>query len=188
MSGRVRVYIATSIDGFIAGPDDDLSWLPGADPAASTNDVGPPADPDALTYEAFMADVGALLMGRRTYDVVAGFDMDWPYGETPVLVATTRRLDPPASSVRVVSGDVGDLVRDALEAANGRDVYLDGGNLIRQALDAGLVDEVVTTIAPVVLGRGHSLFAGVERQHAMQLVAHRRFTHGMVQLVWHVDR
>ncbi len=81
MHGPVRVFIACSLDGFIAGPGDDLSWLP-----------APSADED-YGYGALLAQTGALLLGRTTYDVVAGFEGDWHYGELPVLVATTRPLE-----------------------------------------------------------------------------------------------
>lgn len=157
MSGRVRVFIASSLDGFIAGPNDDLSWLP----APEGDDHG---------YAAFMAEVGALLMGRRTHDVVAGFAGEWPYGDKPVLVATRRALAAKSPTVRAVTGTIAGMVAEALETAGGRDVYLDGGDLIRQALDAGLIDELIVSVIPVVLGAGIPLFAGVTRVHALELV------------------
>lgn len=169
MAGRVRVFIACSLDGFIAGADDDLSWLP-------------PPGADDFGHAAFMAAVGAILMGRRTYDVVTGFD-PWPYGEVPLLVATTRALVPAVPTVRAVAGPIAGLVHDALAAAAGRDVYLDGGELIRQALDAELIDELIVTVIPVVLGAGLPLFAGVGRRHALTLVDHR-VAAGLVQLTY----
>lgn len=180
--GRLRVYIAMSLDGFIAGPDHDLSWLDGADPDAPS-DV-PPAhiDPDALSYEDFMSTVGALLMGRSTYDVVRGFDVPWPYGETPVLVATTRPLDPDApSTVRAVAGTISDIVAEAKEAANGQDVYLDGGTLIRAAAEERLIDDMTITVAPVAIGAGHPLFAGLTQHYTVDFGGHHSFM-GMVQL------
>jgi len=176
---RVRVYIACSLDGFIAGPDDDLSWLPGAD--GSADDVA--ADPGGLGFEAFMAEVGALLMGRRTYEVAAGFGGAWPYGDRPVLVATRRSLEAAQPTVRAVSGSIEELIAEARAAAGERDVYLDGGNMIRQALDAGLVDELVVTLVPVVLGEGAPLFAGVAQRRRFELVEQCRFGGQMVQLV-----
>lgn len=169
MVGRVRVFIACSLDGFIAGPGDDLSWLP------------PPGDDD-FGHGAFMAAVGAILMGRRTYDVVTGFDA-WPYGLVPLLVATTRALTPAVPSVRAVSGSIASLIHDALAAAGGRDVYIDGGDLIRQALDAGLLDELIVTLVPVILGEGLPLFAGAGRRHGLTLVEHR-VAAGLVQLTY----
>ena len=173
---RVRVFIACSLDGFIAGPDDDLSWLPGAE----GND-----DEDGIEdsgYGGFIRQVGALLMGRRTHDVVASFDGRWPYGERPVLVATHRPLESKSDTVRAVSGDIGSLVSQAKEAAGDADVYLDGGGMIRQGLDAGLVDELTVTVVPIVLGRGVPLFAGSARRHELRLVEHRALSDDMMQL------
>ena len=85
-AARVRAFLAMSLDGFIAGDDDDLSWLP-EPPYEDAGSAG------ALTWERFMDDVGALLMGRGTYDVVRSFDVEWPWGDRPVLVATHRELD-----------------------------------------------------------------------------------------------
>lgn len=174
MTGRARVFIASSLDGFIAGEDHDLSWLPEGTEEEPLEDHG---------YSAFMASVGALLMGRSTYDVVRGFDVDWPYGETPVLVATRRALDEdPPGTVQALSGSIEVLVAQALETAGGKDVYLDGGEIVRQALDAGLVDELIVTMIPVVLGKGHPLFAGVARRHHFEVADCQSFSHGLVQL------
>lgn len=175
MAGLVRVYIATSIDGFIAGPADELDWL--GDP--SPDDVVPPG---AVGFGAFMADVGSMLMGRRTYDVVRGMGPDWYYGATPILVRTRRPLDadPPATA-RAIEGPIERCLDEALEQAGGRDVYVDGGATVRAALDAGRVDDVIVTMAPVVLGRGVPLFAGLERRHRMEIVSHVDYGRGMVQ-------
>lgn len=176
---RVRVYIATSLDGFIAGPDDDLAWLDTPDPEGDL----PPSDPGALEYDAFIADVGALLMGRRTYDVVRGFDVPWPYGDRPVLVPTHRPLDDGApATVRRVEGSIEELVALAKEAAAGRDVYLDGGVLIRQAAEAGLIDELTVTVAPIALGSGYPLFAGMGSPYPLRIISHHTYAGGMVQL------
>ena len=178
-SSKVRVYIACSLDGFIAGPEDDLSWLPGADGSSAASEG---RSPSAVTYEGFIKDVGALLMGRRTYDVVVGFEGDWSYGALPVLVTTHRELTPKAPTVRGVSGSIEEVVGAAKEAAGEKDVYLDGGALIRQALDAGLVDELIVTMVPCLLGQGHPLFAGVTKRHQLELLSCDNFGGGMVQL------
>ncbi|MCB0968445.1 MAG: dihydrofolate reductase [Ilumatobacter sp.] len=163
------MFIASSLDGFIAGPDDELDWL----------DFPDIED----TFTPFFAEVGALLMGRRTYDVASGFD-EWGYGDTPVLVATTRPLPDTHPTVRAVTGSIDDMVAEAKRVAGDRDVYLDGGELVRQALDAELVDEMTVTMIPVVLGAGRPLFAGVGNRHELELQHHRDIGSGLVQLVY----
>ncbi len=181
--GRVRVFIACSIDGFIAGPDGDLSWLPGADPDAQPTDDGSSDETTGLSFEAFLSETGALLMGRGTYDAVRGFGVPWPYGDRPVLVATNRPLDQdPPETAQAITGHISALVSAAREAAGARDVYLDGGSLIGQAADAGLIDELTVTMVPVALGAGHSLFAGLSRRYLLEIVSQRRIAHGMLQL------
>jgi len=169
MPGRVHVFIACSLDGFIAGPGDDLSWLPTGD----GEDYG---------FDRFFSGVGAIVMGRNTYTVVEGFGGDWPYGEVPVLVATTRPLGPPAHpTVRAVRGTAPELLQQARElTAEG--VYVDGGDVIRQFHDAGLVDELTVTIVPVVLGSGAPLFAGAKQRRSLELVGSQAFGSGLVQL------
>lgn len=146
-TGRVRAFLAMSLDGFIAGPDDDLSWLP----------MGDLPGPGALDLEHFLAGVGAILMGRRTWDIVAGFD-GWAYGDTPVLVATNRSLSSDRDTVRSVSGPIDELIDRALAVADGRDVYVDGGAMVRNTLEADRLDELIATVVPVVLGGGIPLF------------------------------
>ncbi len=170
---RVRAFLAASLDGFIAGENDDLSWLPPADPSGEDHGFG-----------AFLAQVGALLLGRRTYDVVAGFDGPWPYGDRPVLVATHRELQSSVATLRPVQGAIAELVHEAREAAAGLDVYADGGDVLRQVLDAGLLDEVVVTVIPVILGRGVPLFAGVRARHTLELVRSVTLPRGMMQLTY----
>lgn len=167
----VNVFIACSLDGFIAGPDDDLSWLPAPEPGGE--DYG---------FGAFMGRMAALLMGRRTYDIVAAFP-EWPYGELPVFVATSRPLPSPvaAPSVRAVSGTPAELLA-AVQAEAPGPVYLDGGALIRSFLDEGRVDSVVVTVVPVVLGAGIPLFAGTAGPVPLELRAARPYPSGLVQL------
>jgi dihydrofolate reductase len=166
---RSRVFIASSLDGYIAGPNDELDWLPNGEGMEDT-------------FTPFFAQVGAMLMGRRTYEVVRAFDSPWPYGETPVLVATSRPLSSDQPSVRAVSGSIDEMVATAKKSAAGRDVYIDGGELIRSALDAGLVDEMVVSLIPVVLGAGKPLFAGTSKRCRLELLGSRPIGLGIVEL------
>lgn len=174
-SGRVRVFVAVSLDGFVAGESDDLSWLP-------TGDGEPESNSDALGFNEFIENVGVILMGRRTYDVVTAFNVPWPYGDREVWIATHRPLDPIAPLVKPVTGSMPELVRSALETAAPRDVYVDGPALIRQVLDADLIDEVILTVVPTALGKGVSLFAGTSRRHEFSILSHHRYGNGIIQL------
>ncbi|MBE2253221.1 MAG: dihydrofolate reductase family protein [Myxococcus sp.] len=183
MPPRVRVYLGCSLDGCIAGPGHDLSFLNEFTPAPDA-----PGD-EGLGFDAFLSQVGALLMGRRTYEVLLGFDA-WPYGARPVLVATHRPL-PPApkgGNARAVEGPIEELLQQARAAAGERDVYLDGGDLVRQGLDAGLVDELCLTFLPVILGRGIRLWEGLQRRTDLQFEAPTRHGGGMVQVTGRVKR
>ena len=177
---RVRVYLGCSLDGCIAGPDHDLSFLMEHQPESDTN---------GLTFDGFMADVGALLMGRRTYQVVLDFDT-WHYGDRPVLVATHRPL-PPApgeGNAHAVHGSIESIIAEAKQVASGKDVYLDGGDLVRQGLDAGLVDELTLTFLPLVLGRGIRLWDGLQQRNDLRF--HPPVMHGsrMMQVTAEVVR
>ncbi len=181
---KVRVYIACSLDGFIAGPGDDLSWLgPDSESETSGENVAVQEENDdgCVEFSQFISGVGALLMGRRTYDVVSGLADELPYGEIPILVATSRPMFNHGPTVRPARGTIVELIKEACELAAGKDVYLDGGNLIRQALDAGKVDDLIVTMVPKLLGEGTPLFAGVTQRHSLEFTGHYRYG-SMVQL------
>ena len=168
MASGVRVFIATSRDGFIAGPDDDLSWLPDGH---AGEDYG---------YEAFMADTAAIVMGRRTHDVVQGFGIDWPYGDTPVFVVTSRPLETEEPAVQPVSGTPAEILARVREVTGGG-VYVDGGDVIRQFLDADLIDEATITVIPVDIGDGIPLFTTEAHRQRLREGEHRVFPSGVEQ-------
>lgn len=174
---RVRVYLGCSVDGCIAGPEHDLSFLGDYVPHPDSN-WG-----DGLGFEEFLADVGAILMGRRTYQVLVDYDA-WHYGDCPILVATHHDL-PPApqgGTAWAVGGDIVELVDEAKAAAGSKDVYLDGGDLVRQGLEAGVVDELCLTFLPVIVGNGIRLWEGLQRRLDLQFDPPTTHANGMVQV------
>lgn len=183
MSGRLRAYLGMSLDGRIAGPADELDWLHDTGSRGVSAPV-PVTGGDWLSFEDFMADIGVLLMGRRTYDVVSTFD-DWPYRDLPVIVATHRPLPdlvPPA--VGATSGTTAEIALQALGLAQARDVYVDGGILVSAMLDEGLLQELTTTILPTVLGPGIGLFDALTGPRHLDISAVSTSADGAVQLTW----
>jgi dihydrofolate reductase len=147
---KLVYYTATTLDGFIADPDDSLEWL-----------LRQPNDDDGpLNYEDFIKDIGAIVMGSTTYEWVLRHEPDKWYYSMPAWVMTTRDLKPPAveADVRFASGDVRAVYDEMVAAAGGKDVWVvGGGDLAGQFADAGLLDEIVVYIAPVTLGAGRQV-------------------------------
>jgi dihydrofolate reductase len=172
----VAVFIATSIDGFIARPDGAIDWLLQAQAAA-------PAGED-FGYAGFMAGIDALLMGRKSFETVLGFD-PWPYAGTPVHVMTRQAgYTLPAGLPGLVQlwHDEPARVLAALAAAGVRRVYLDGGELIQAFLREGLVDELTVTKVPVLIGQGRPLWGGgLPADQRWQLGAVQHWPCGFVQ-------
>ena len=162
---HVEAFLALSLDGFIAGTDHDLSWLEpfGQDSAEDTG------------YAALMARTDLLLMGRRTYDAVSAFSK-WPYAGKTVAVLTHRPLAPQHGE-RSVQGDL-PTVLDGLAREGVQSVYLDGGQVVRQGLQARVIDRLV------VLGQGVSLLQGCTSRIGLQVHSSRLLPSGLVQTVY----
>jgi dihydrofolate reductase len=161
-------FLGMSLDGFIAGPNDELDWL--------ERGGGPPEDHG---YEPFFASVDALLIGRRTWEVVRDFSR-WPYDEKPVAVLTHRPGEA-RHGERFLAGTP-TAVLERLGAEGFRRVYVDGGQVVSQVLAAGLLDALTVSILPVVLGRGIRLFQETGRERWLSLAGSQVFSSGMVQL------
>jgi len=182
--GLVRGYLATSLDGFIADAEDEVAWL--ERPRDSGLPLAAPpwsdAPADGLEFDDFLADVGCIVMGRRTLEVVAEFPGPWAYGDTPMLVLTSHPLPAVPPSVTAFSGTIEEVVDEAQRIAGDRDVYVDGGKTIRAAIDAGLLDHLVVTMLPTALGAGIPLLAGLANRAEFTLERVARWGPGFVQM------
>ncbi|ARU04612.1 deaminase [Comamonas serinivorans] len=167
-----HVFIATSLDGFIARPDGDIDWLLEHDDPAE--DHG---------YDAFIADKDAIVMGRGTFEKVATLS-PWPYA-LPVLVLSAQLAGTaaPASLAGQVSFSNSSpreaLAQLAREGA--RRVYVDGGQVVQSFLREGLLTDLVITTVPVLIGAGRPLFGELAKDTELTLVASRSFPSGLVQ-------
>lgn len=171
MPPRFSVFIATSLDGYIARPDGRLDWL------ALVRVPG-----ETYGYEAFFESVDAMVIGRNTWDIVGSFP-DWPYGGKRVILLTNR----PAEATHGEEVFAGPVAALAARLDGARRVYVDGGEVVRQFLAAGLVSDITVSIIPVILGEGIRLFAGGEGEHRLTLVEQRAWPSGLVQVQYKVE-
>lgn len=155
---RCSVYIATSVDGFIAREDGNIDWLDSS--GNQEADMGEDAD---MGFNAFLNSVDCLIMGRNTMQVLSNFNLtheQWPYGNTRIIVLSNSVKEPPQNlkeKVEMYSGDLLNLVA-RLEKEGYRHAYIDGGKTIQSFLNLKLVNEMTITRIPVLLGRGKPLF------------------------------
>ncbi|ACL74249.1 dihydrofolate reductase family protein [Thioalkalivibrio sulfidiphilus] len=166
---RASVFIATSLDGFIAREDGGIDWLP----AFGKEDYG---------YQAFFDSVDVLVMGRNTYELARGFGA-WPYGDTPVVVLSHRGVEIPpdlAATVECLAAPPGEVL-ERLAARGLRHAYIDGGKTIQGFLSEGLIDELTLTRVPVLLGRGIPLFGPLAGDVYLEHLETRSYPDGLVQ-------
>lgn len=177
MTGQLpsaEVFIATSMDGFIARPDGDIDWLTSR-PVPEGEDFG---------YAAFQDGIGAMVMGRESFEKVLTFP-DWPYKVPVVVLSRTpdRVVVPEALMTMVrVSGKAPRAVLEELGAEGVTRVYIDGGQTIRSFVAAGLVRRVIVTLIPVLLGQGRPLWGHGAGDVDLTLVAARHWPNGFVQV------
>ncbi len=173
---RATVFVGTSLDGFIARPNDALDFLE----AGGGEEHG---------FTEFLASVDAVVMGRRTFEVVLTFG-SWPYGTKPVVVLSSRSLDIPTFPGAVIehmSGTPAEIV-SRLAARGVGHIYVDGGATIQRFLRAGLIQRLVISRVPVLIGSGIPLFGPLSRDIVFRHVATRAFPGGLVQSEYLVGR
>lgn len=177
MDPKQSVFIATSLDGFIARPDGGIDWLTNEN-KGSNEDYG---------YGEFIDSVDAIAMGRNTFDKVLSFDT-WPYNKK-VVVLTHRPLeisDELSGKVEAASGPPQEVV-DQLAGRNLNHLYVDGGNTIQQFLNAGLIQEIIITRIPVLIGEGIPLFGPVKNDIKLQHITTKTFDGSLVQSRYKVN-
>jgi dihydrofolate reductase len=170
----VSVFIGTSVDGFIARPNGDLDFLPegGGEPHG---------------YNEFIASVDALVIGRKTFETVLAFP-EWPYGKKRVVVLSSQPLDLSAARGAVVeqmSGAPAEVVAK-LAATGAQHLYVDGGITIQRFLRAGLVQRLIITRVPVLIGEGIPLFGSLPKDLRLHHVATQPYLSGLVKTEYHI--
>ena len=166
------VYIATSLDGFIADKNNNLEWL---------HDVPNPEGSD-FGFADFMDRIDALVMGRNTLDVVLSFDCEWPYSKPVFVLSNTMKEVPKGyeGKVFLINGDLNDIVKD-LNTRGYHDLYIDGGVTIQSFLQADLIDEMIITTIPILLGGGISLFGSLDKPIKFKHLSAQRYADCIVK-------
>jgi dihydrofolate reductase len=179
MSLISSVYIATSLDGYIARENGDLDWL---DAAQAIVPKG-----EDLGYYKFMETIDVLVMGRKTYEKVLSFGL-WPYGEKPVIVLSSNKIEFPndlGQNVSCSSESPKELCERLANEGTKR-LYIDGGITIQRFLTEGLINDITITVIPVILGSGIPLFGKAGEDISLKHVATKNYDFGFVQLTYEV--
>ena len=166
---KTSVFVGASVDGFIARKDGGLDFL----------DAG---GNEPHGYDEFIASIDAIVMGRNTFDTVLGFDQ-WPFGTKPVIVLTSRpkEVKAPAGAVcEAMNAEPLDIVR-RLGDRGLKHLYIDGGVTIQRFLSAGLIQRLIVTRVPVLIGSGVPLFGALSGDIRLTHVATRSYPGGLVQ-------
>ena len=168
------VFIGMSVDGFIARPNGDLDFLP-------------PGGGEPHGYDEFMASIDALVIGRGTFETVLSFP-EWPYGKKRVVVLSSRPLDfsgVRGGNVEQMSGIPAEIV-SKLAASGSQHLYVDGGITVQRFLSAGLIQRLIITRVPVLIGEGIPLFGTLPRDIRLRHVATKHYQSGLVQTEYQV--
>ncbi|CAM1361062.1 Bifunctional deaminase-reductase domain-containing protein [Tenacibaculum litoreum] len=167
-----KVFIATSLDGYIADKNGNLDWLH-CIPNPNNNDMG---------YMEFNKEIDALVMGRTTFETVLGFDVEWPY-DKPVFVLSNKLKKIPQSHKEkafLIKGTLTEVLNHIHKKGFSR-LYIDGGTTIQNFLKEDLIDEMVLTTIPILLGGGSSLFGELSNKLNFELVGTKTYLNQIIQ-------
>jgi dihydrofolate reductase len=169
----ISIFVGTSVDGFIARPNGDLDFLP-------------PGGGEPHGYNEFIATVDAIVIGRKTFETVLAME-DWPYADKRVVVLSSRPVDLSGARgvVEQMGGPPADIVSQ-LGASGAHNLYIDGGITIQGFLRAGLIQRLVITRVPVLIGGGVPLFGTLPRDIRLRHIATRHYPSGLVQTEYQV--
>lgn len=149
------VYIATSMDGYIADAQNKIDWLP-----------SPEVELDlTVNYSDFIESIDAIVMGKNTFNMVCSFDMDWPYSK-PVFVASNSLTKIPSKlegKVQLIKGSVEEIL-NTVHSQGYKNLYIDGGINIQNFLNEDKIDEIIIAVMPILLGGGVPLFSGLSKR------------------------
>lgn len=173
---KLILYISCTLDGYIAKPHDDLSFLKRVEKEGE--DYG---------YQDFVESIDAVIVGRRTYDWVVNQGFEFPHRDKECYIIT-RQNRPAEGNLTFYNGDLLELVQ-ALKAKKGKNIYCDGGaQVVNLLMQKKLIDEIILSIVPVVVGAGTKLFQPDIPEQELELISSRSYATGLVQLHYRAGR
>lgn len=184
---KCSAFIATSIDGYIATSDGGIDWLDTA--GNSQAEMGVDAD---MGFEDFIRSVDCMVMGRKCMDVISAMNLtpeQWPYGNIPIVVLSRSVGEPPenlSGRVEMYSGELPVLIRE-LEDRGLKHAYIDGGTTITCFLNHQLLNEIIVTKVPILLGAGIPLFGKIDTPIRLQQARAIAFPNDFIQIKYHVN-
>jgi dihydrofolate reductase len=172
----IVLYVATSLDGFIARPDGSLDWLTSIPKSQTGDDYG---------YTDLLNSIGTTIMGRRTYEEIIGFGVDWPYvGLDSYVVTTNENFKIQSPNTYILTKNWKDLVTE-LKKKKAKDIWLiGGGQLITTFINEGLLDKMIISIIPKIIGEGLPLFANKPKETNWKLTEAKPYDTGVVNLTY----
>lgn len=177
---KVTIHMVSSLDGFIAKKDGDVSWMHSTD----NYEKGITLTDEYITN--LLDSIDCYIMGSKTYE--SALQLGWPYGDKPVVVATSRNLKPDRETVSFYSDDLVELVNGKLKTAYQNIWMVGGAELTKQFIKLNLADEIVVTFLPIILGDGILFFDFVGVEQKLHLKDVTAFKDGMVELTYEIVR
>lgn len=179
-NSKVTIHMVASLDGFIAKPDGDVSWMRSND----QYEQGIELTEEAITE--FLQGIDCYVMGSKTYE--QALELGWPYGEVPVIVLTSRNLKLEKDSVEFYSGDLKKLMNDILKPKYKNIWMVGGAELTKVFIRQKLADEIVFTMIPILLGKGLLFFDEIGIEQALHLKDVQAYKDGMVELTYSIKK
>lgn len=173
---KTILYIGASVDGFIAAPDDDITWM------EQYNDVD-------YGYKEFEASIGLVILGRKAYDVGIDNGWGWPHPVPGIILSEdTPKMVPEGAELTFKKGDITQILAEAKKCTD-KNIWIGGGGYVAQEfLKAGLLDEIVLCTIPIILGDGIRLFDKVGRRIELTLVSSKNYDKGLTISTYKVSK
>lgn len=184
---KCSIFIATSVDGYIATKNGGVDWLQPADNPQTNRQENPD-----MGFNRYINSVDCMIMGRNSMDKIASFNLTqdhWPYADLEIFALSNRVKEVPGNlqgKVKIHNGDIQSLL-SKLEASGFEHAYIDGGKTITSFLELGLINEMTITLVPIILGQGIRLFGNIDRSVRLVQSQAEAYTNDFIQLRYYLE-